>query len=363
MPLRAEINGEAFISAFMTDDEWQALKTQAKQNKLDIRMPCCANTGHMRTSSRGLNHFAHNKRGNCTSGSETWQHLKAKFEIARACREAGYKAITEASGDGWRADVLATNGDKIKIAFEVQWSHQTLEETIERQQRYTDAGIRCCWLFRKPPNDFQANKELPLFQIDVTEDECNILFSPHEYDRYFPRFQTYSLSKFIADMLTYKLKFCDGLRNKQQQVIQVTFAELSCWRCNAPYQVWKVSELETPCKVHISPLDETWGDEKFYFHPKIREGIARFINSTDGQHINLSTVKKRYSKTVKKSYMSFGCPRCNAICGDFFLDREIYDALKYKDNPTVIEIPMELDRMEWRSYNHWCYSEGGIFCC
>lgn len=59
----------------------------------------------------------------------------------------GYEVTTEASGVDWRADVLATKPGKnglIKLAFEVQWSPQTLEQTEERQQKYTRDGIRCC---------------------------------------------------------------------------------------------------------------------------------------------------------------------------------------------------------------------------
>lgn len=152
MPLRATVNNEIVLAPFLSDDDWRTLKKRIKQEKLHVKIPCCGNSGYLRTSKRGMNHFVHKVRGDCTSGSETWQHLKAKYEIVLACREAGYDAITEAEGEGWRADVLATKG-RIKIAFEIQWSPQTLETTLERQERYEKSGIRCCWFFKKPPTD------------------------------------------------------------------------------------------------------------------------------------------------------------------------------------------------------------------
>jgi len=58
------------------------------------------------------------------------------FEFAS--NSAG-EAKTEVSGPDWRADVLATKTDRgklIRLAFEVQWSPQTLEETAARQAKY-----------------------------------------------------------------------------------------------------------------------------------------------------------------------------------------------------------------------------------
>jgi hypothetical protein len=76
----------------------------------------------------------------------------------------------------WRADVLASNG-KTRIAFEVQWSRQTLD----RQQRYARDDIRCCWLFRFPPNELvaayepvsalAARKDLPVFALIGNEND------------------------------------------------------------------------------------------------------------------------------------------------------------------------------------------------
>ncbi len=131
MPLRAIINNEDVLAPFLDDAAWQLFKTRVKNEHLDVRLPCCGGIAYLRTSKHGLNHFVHKERDTCISAPETWQHLKAKREIVLACRSAGYEALTEVSGDGWRADVLAGKGN-VKIAFEVQWSPQTWEETQER---------------------------------------------------------------------------------------------------------------------------------------------------------------------------------------------------------------------------------------
>ena len=55
------------------------------------------------------------------------------------------------SGLSWPyPDLLCTRG-RAQIAVEIQWSGQTLDHTIERQAAYAAAGVRCCWLMRRPP--------------------------------------------------------------------------------------------------------------------------------------------------------------------------------------------------------------------
>ena len=78
-------------------------------------------------------------------------------------------AIPEFSEADWRADVLAVQGGK-RIAFEVQWSRQTYEETSLRQERYKASNVRGCWLFRIAPKEMLdydktsvADKEIPAF--------------------------------------------------------------------------------------------------------------------------------------------------------------------------------------------------------
>ncbi len=58
----------------------------------------------------------------------------------------------EVSGDGRRADILATSRPE-RIAFELQWSAQSPEETRARSLRCARAGLRVVWRLRQrmPP--------------------------------------------------------------------------------------------------------------------------------------------------------------------------------------------------------------------
>jgi competence protein CoiA len=109
-----------------------------------VVLPCCGSAGFLRSSKYGVQHFVHARRGTCAWGPETAEHLAIKAAIVRACHAAAYSAETEVAGPDWRADVLAVRGTT-RVAFEVQWSVQTLAETVARQERYARDEIRGCW--------------------------------------------------------------------------------------------------------------------------------------------------------------------------------------------------------------------------
>jgi competence protein CoiA len=117
--------------------------------------------------------FAHKSRAPCQTAPETEAHLALKTLAAQAARRAGWKSSTEErgsspSGETWTADVLAYRGEA-KIAIEIQWSPQTNQESLNRQERYRQSDVRCLWLFRR--SGFPASKDFPSARVsgDLTK--------------------------------------------------------------------------------------------------------------------------------------------------------------------------------------------------
>jgi competence CoiA-like predicted nuclease len=83
-------------------------------------------------------------------GGESPQHLALKEALQRCIDGvSGWHAIVEHSHPSrdWVIDVLAESDDLTKsVAFEVQLSSQTPDESFKRSQRYFESGLFTVWL-------------------------------------------------------------------------------------------------------------------------------------------------------------------------------------------------------------------------
>lgn len=132
------------------DGTWTAIHRRRPRVELCCRG--CGATMHAKVSSAGSRFFAHDSENpDCPSLDETPEHRELKRRIAAIVRGLGCVAVIEAApsiGDqgGWRADVLGISPDGRRVAFEVQLAPMTVEEGIERTERYARDGVQCVWL-------------------------------------------------------------------------------------------------------------------------------------------------------------------------------------------------------------------------
>jgi len=359
MPLRAYIEDKEIVSIDLNDEEWSALKARLKAKKTVLILPCCGQEGFLRTSSKGLKHFVHLKSANpCDWKPESAEHLKAKVAIMEACREQGWDAIPEFSEADWRADVLAVQGGK-RIAFEVQWSRQTYEETRLRQERYKASNVRGCWFFRIAPKEMSdydktlvADKETPAFKI-FKDENSNILAQVGKVQM--------PLKALISNLLARKLKFCEHIRIAPKQKITIIFFEMKCWKCGALQYCYTVEpSLKSVCNCDFDVERSSWDDHDIDKHPGVYAAVQDFLQTEEGRQLKVGPVKKRYSRTVADSYLSHGCYYCDAIFGDFHLIEEKLYALQDSAN---IRYTTEID-LGTMTYKkpHWCFSKSKQFC-
>lgn len=359
MPLRAYINNEEIISIEQTDEQWKDLKKRLKDKKASLILPCCKQEGFLRTSSKGLKHFVHSKSGHvCDWESESPEQLRAKIEIIEACKENGWKAIPEYSETNWRADVLAIQNKK-RIAFQIQWRQQTLEEIKSCQKKYIKSNVRGCWFFRSAPKELRnydetliADKEIPAFKI-FKDENSNIIAQLKQTQL--------PLKSLVDSLLKRKLKFCEHIRLKPKQEITIVFFKTNCWKCKKTQYCYTVEKnLQTVCNQNFYIMSSMWDSDDIDKNPKIYEAVKQFLKSKNGEHIKVGQLKKRYSKTVRNNYLSHGCFYCDAIFGDFYLSTEklngqnALNSIRYKTEINLGTIKEE--------GQHWCFSENGQFC-
>ncbi|NEQ72884.1 MAG: hypothetical protein F6K23_07250 [Okeania sp. SIO2C9] len=242
-----------------------------------------------------------------------------KTEIAKVCKTIGYDVKTEGSGVDWRTDVLATKQVKnqlVKLAFEVQWSPQCLEETEQRQHKYIRDGIRCCWLFKKLPTS-EARQDIPIFQLQFDASKNPTVITDQNI---------YLLKNFITEILSGHFKFYKFYRYKTQQDIKIIFFPVNCWKCGGKYYIYHVhnESYETLCGCNFNLIDYIVLTDKVINEPQfLPEVVSKAYEclkteKAKGQNMKMGKIKSRYSKTVRNSYTSFSCPDCNAIFGNHF---------------------------------------------
>lgn len=385
MPLKALVNGKYMIGPLMSDDEWSALRESVKKGHSNIIIHCCNKPSHQRISKLNTKHFVHDRNAECNWEPESLEHLKIKSDIVQICADLGWAVDVEVEGDSWIADVLTTDG-KRKIAFEVQMSNQTYEETINRTLKYANSGVEYYWLFRKIPKNNNVSSERldtsSLYYCSVAVDRENSVIKSISVTI---EDKTIPLREFIKGILLSKIKHCKKMKGVYRTTCKkIVFFTNTCWNCNKDYQAYYLegeSEFEMSLGVpdtiyesdcglkytaFINESDDESSDDEIVspFNTKIIKTVENFLKTDEGKNIRIGEIKPRYSNTVGHSYTSFGCPYCDAIYGNWYYEEAIQEYELGDAEPLKIldvDIDLEYRRVE-RPKKHWCYPKNGEFC-
>lgn len=366
MPLRCSNEGhDVFAFDFEGDAEWEGLRKE-NQKRQHLSMTCCGSPVVLRTSKLGVRHFSHARKGDCTSEGETPEHLLAKRQIVEGIQRTDWAASVEQAGESgdlgrWEADVLATKG-KSKVAFEVQWSRQSQQETSMRQQRYAGAGVRGLWLFRQ--HDFPVERDVPAFRLTLNEESgrFQVLLPSSEYDpswiaardRNEPRYwqSPIDLACFVEGALKRQLRFAPAIG--VELPVEVEAAYVPCWKCKKEtgvvltllFAADRVFPGYGNIEVSLDDLDE------------LSDGAAIAAEMLPAQTLRqhrIGAVKPRYSKTVGASYLSNGCVHCDALQGRFFDHECAHEAQKVMEVRAVLKADWVPHLRDERSIKRWWF--------
>ncbi len=303
-------------------DEWTSLR-EINKREHHLRTACCHAEVVLKKSKLGTQFFAHKVTGGCEAGPETEAHLRLKQIIAEVCQELGWAAETEAAGETWRADVLATKG-KARIAVEAQWSPQADDETMRRQERYTEAGIRCLWLFRQ--EDFPVSRLLPAVRISKDDDCEFVVILKTE-----PAEERYPLREFLAHALSKRFKF--GVPLGVPARVLIFWRRVDCWSCGA--------ESASVARVVFStgPFVRTTYVGDFDRFPDLAAQIHSRLPTSGG----FGEFRRRSSDLYFPPYLSNSCRHCCAI----------FDGNEVESEPSAVMAPIvgSIDvTVRWRDF-------------
>lgn len=337
MPLSCKSADADILSINFSPSAWAELRARnVKEHHLSL--PCCGSKVVLKTSMLGTQFFAHARKGECTSGPETAEHLFVKARITQALKGTDWRVGTEVRGttpDGrqWVADVLANKGQR-RVAFEVQWSPQSHQETALRQATLKDSSVRGLWLFQRPSN-IQVSQEVPSVLLDVQLDPLTAAvripvqsLSSFSQDHALRKesyhwAQTIELSRFVRGCLRGALIWAPGL-NKIVP-LDLHAAEQRCWKCTRTTRI--VTELvfrvdllvpgAMPLSLRVEDFDSPAG----------AQCLATALAGTDLKSHGIGALRLRFSRTRGAAYLSNGCVHCDALQGAFFEHEVSFEAV------------------------------------
>ncbi|MDX0658353.1 hypothetical protein GOD21_15130 [Sinorhizobium medicae] len=322
MPLRClDYNGSSIHAFDLSDDGWEALSRENRRAR-HLGMPCCDALVTLKRSRLGTKFFAHKAVGDCKWAPETEEHLFLKRLAVEAARASGWTAETEVvgettNGEFWKADVLAEKGNH-KVAVEIQWSGQTVQETLRRQERYRASGVRGLWLLRQP--GFPISKRIPAVCIGGSLDQGLTALVPRTVEmqardrRHHDRWhQVLPMEEFLRAAFNRGFRF--GMEPDQEATIRVRTGTMFCWSCGAETRIVVCLEIAAADKeliVTIPSLGE---------YPQAVELIRRYLST----HHDIGAIKRRFSSTQRRRYMSNGCAHCDSLVGQMYELDAVWD--------------------------------------
>ncbi len=337
MPFKALAKGQEFISFTLTDNEW--FRITEKEFRTNLRMSCCESRAIPKESKLGTRFFSHHIKKGCEYKKETPQHLAAKKIIYEACDDEGWNTSTEVSGhtpEGkrWIADVLSTKG-AARIAFEIQWSWQSMEDFRVRQKIYDKSGVRCAWFFklRKLDNyeedrrlELKSTYDIPMFGIKEDNGEFTL-----------PHANNMNLGEFAQKLLRGDIGFWPRIGVPAE--LQFFAYSGRCPFCNNKIRILvKIVIIDASYK-YRSGLERsitiTGNDSEYFF----RTARIHLPENTFGTVISKSQVRdirifpySNVNRSCRKQMVNI-CESCNATLEP---DPYSYEPVECEDTPFYV---------------------------
>jgi hypothetical protein len=304
MPLLAYgVDGAVFHAWAMSPSAWEILKASYRDRGLTA--PCCRAAVIPVRSPTGWQFFRHKPNTVCAV-RESLAHIVCKSIMARAAARLGLDVTTEARADDgtWVADVLVRHPDWT-VALEVQLSRIPLTAIQDRQERYRQAGIRGAWLVGYDIARLEAQRDLPLFRLEVKQAEH---LEPAVIGSMMAGTPSWTdLGRFTEKLLTGRVRF-EG-PSPQTSAPSVATVPSVCWKCCRDIDL-VVALVNLPAHTIFAP----YGILPAHDLGKLPEALAVYQNAIPTLHGACGSLTPL--RRPPPSRIAFGmrahCPWCDA---------------------------------------------------
>lgn len=240
--------------------------------------------------------------------------------LIEVCEREGWTYEKNYKSDKWKTDILITTSSQ-KIAFTASNTTSTASKELSLMETNGVKGYAILLSHKSVINEsfacFGLHKKDESLMVKVQG--CELLFSDF-------------VKKAIEGKIVHHTR-------TNITSVEVMFVTINCYFCKAPHSVFFVRYLlDANGKKHdyaeflydhhekeeLKLPDLKFGDE-------IVGIVKRYIAEHPEENIVMGEIKERYSRTMDESYMSFGCPKCDGIVGNHYLDNLEMDVMYETD--------------------------------
>lgn len=260
--------------------------------------------------------------------------------LVEVCEKEGWEYKKHYKTERWNADILISIGNS-RIAFSVYKSAKNATEPLSLMEQ---DGVKGFGLLLSSKDNSIPN--IPCFTLHRFRNTIEATITKNSL----------SLDSFIKKAMENKI---EHLKKAKITAVDVIFEQIECWRCHQPHFVFYARYLVDETGIRHNEYDPSWVSDRernsnipdLQFGDEILELVKQYIANHPEKGIVMGEVKERYSKTMEQSYMSFGCPNCDAIVGDHYLnDLEIdliYETDEKKMSRIQLKTPFEIPVNDW----------------
>lgn len=257
--------------------------------------------------------------------------------IIEVCKEQNWNFTGKYHQDDWKADILVDYGS-YKVAFNIGKRFNLIPQTYSAMRNERICG---CWI-SLPGSKFGYDvDDLPCFNLK--DDDGNLGVELRGTGKI-------EFKDFILKLVTGHIIKSDSIKINSVDIYPIG---INCWKCGSPHYVYFVKRLVTErgC-VLINHKDINDINKSLTFAPKITESLRVFLSNHKDKNMPMGEIKHRYSKTVDDDYMSFGCPRCDAIVGSFYLREYEFEFINDEDDSNLLSIDTSATNLVI-PFRHW----------
>lgn len=248
-------------------------------------------------------------------------------EILSVSKRLNLDVETEYENEGWKADVVVNCGS-YKVAFNVCRSLRNVKETYEIMRKERVCG---CWLLMPTYNGTLFTSELPCFKLGDTSDGIQVFLNSDFND---DGSDAMPLDTFIPSLIKGDIKFAEKMSVK---FVDVCFFETNCWKCHKKFHAYFINRMHFSDGSSVPRSSDL--DCQIEFMPMVADTVKQYVKAHPELGIRMGNIKPRFSRTRDEQYISFGCPFCDSIYGNYYYNDDVSEMIYCSLPEYRIEIP------------------------